>query len=80
MAGFFFFFFFFLDDPFTAIDSTRRAAAIRAIGAFEENHQVLFHTCHPDHAGELQELAGAKTLMVTEWSIGRPNTRPRASP
>jgi hypothetical protein len=58
--------FFLLDDPFTDMDSTRRAAAIQAIGTFAENHQVLFFTCHPDHAGELEGLAGAKSLRVTE--------------
>ena len=44
---------------------SRLAAAIQAIGSFAENHQVLFFTCHPDHAGELQSLAGAKTLQMT---------------
>jgi len=58
--------FFLLDDPFTDMDTSRRAAAIQAIGTFAENHQVLFFTCHPDHAGELQSLAGAKTLQLTE--------------
>jgi exonuclease SbcC len=60
MAGFFL-----LDDPFTDMDTTRRTAAIQAIGTFAENHQVLFFTCHPDHAGELQRLAGARTLQMT---------------
>ena len=58
--------FFLLDDPFTDMDKTRRAAAIQAIGTFAENHQVLFFTCHPEHAGELQSLADAKGLQVTE--------------
>jgi exonuclease SbcC len=57
--------FFLLDDPFTDMDSTRRAAAVKAIGAFAENHQVLFFTCHPEHAGELQSLAGTTTLQMT---------------
>jgi len=48
------------------MDAARRAAAIQAIGTFAENHQVLFFTCHPDHAGELEGLAGAKSLRVTE--------------
>jgi hypothetical protein len=30
-----------------------------------ENHQFPFFTCHPDHAGELQSLAGAKDLHLT---------------
>jgi hypothetical protein len=57
--------FFLLDDPFTDMDSTRRAAAIQAIGTFAENHQVLFFTCHPEHAEELQSIVGAKNLQVT---------------
>ena len=58
--------FFLLDDPFTDMDSTRRAAAIQAIGTFAENHQVLFFSCHPEHAGELQGFAGAKSLQITK--------------
>jgi exonuclease SbcC len=58
--------FFLLDDPFTDMDTTRRAAAIQAIGTFAAKHQVLFFTCHPDHAGELQDLAGAQRLLVTD--------------
>jgi uncharacterized protein YhaN len=58
--------FFLLDDPFTDMDSTRRGAAIQAIGTFAENHQVLFFTCHPEHAAELQSHAGAKSLLVPE--------------
>jgi uncharacterized protein YhaN len=46
--------------------TTRRAAAIQAIESFAENHQVFFFTCHPEHAGELQSLAGAKSLFVQE--------------
>ena len=48
------------------MDAARRAAAIQAIGTFAENHQVLFFTCHPEHANKLQSLAGAKSLRVTE--------------
>ena len=40
-------------------------AAIQAIGTLAENHQVLFFTCHPDHAGELQSLAAAKHFQMT---------------
>ncbi|MCF7675037.1 MAG: AAA family ATPase [Akkermansiaceae bacterium] len=58
--------FFLLDDPFTDMDTTRRAAAVQAIGDFSKNHQVLFFTCHPDHAGELEELPGASNLLMTE--------------
>jgi hypothetical protein len=42
-----------------------RAPALHAIGTFAANHQVLSLTCHPDHAGELQSLAGARTLQMT---------------
>jgi recombinational DNA repair ATPase RecF len=56
--------FFLLDDPFTDMDATRRAAAVEAIGSFSQKHQVLFFTCHPEHAGELQDLAGARSLLV----------------
>ncbi len=45
--------FFLPDDGFTGMDSTRRTAAIQAIGTFAENHQVLFFTYHPEHAGEV---------------------------
>lgn len=58
--------FFLLDDPFTDMDAIRRAAAVQAIGAFSKNHQVLFFTCHPQHAGELQNLTGARSLQVTD--------------
>ena len=59
MAGFFL-----LDDPFTDMDTTRRAAAIQAIGTFAKNHQVLFFTCHPEQASEFQELTDARNLLV----------------
>jgi exonuclease SbcC len=58
--------FFLLDDPFTDMDATRRAAAVQAIGTFAENHQVLFFTCHPEHAEELQNRADAKSLEMAE--------------
>ena len=57
--------FFLLDDPFTDMDTTRRAAAIQAIGTFAESHQVFFFTCHPEQASEFQNLAGAKSLQLT---------------
>ena len=56
--------FFLLDDPFTDMDTNRRAAAVQAIGTFAENHQVLFFTCHPEHAEELKGKAGARNLQV----------------
>jgi len=58
--------FFLLDDSFTDMDTTRRTAAVQAIGAFAENHQVLFFTCHPEYADELQKLVGAKNLQMTD--------------
>jgi DNA repair protein SbcC/Rad50 len=58
--------FFLLDDPFIDMDTSRRAAAIQAIGTFAESHQVLFFTCHPEHTGELQALAGARSLLVAD--------------
>jgi type I restriction enzyme R subunit len=48
-----------------ALQKLETAAAIQAIGTFAENHQVLFFTCHPEHAEELQSIVGAKNLQVT---------------
>lgn len=48
------------------MDAARRAAAIQAIGTFAENHQVLFFTCHPDHARELLDCNEAKSLIMNE--------------
>ena len=42
------------------------AAAIQAIGTFAKHHQVLFFTCHPEHAEELQNRADAKSLEMLE--------------
>lgn len=53
-----------LDDPFTDMDPTRRRAAERCLGEFAKQRQVLFFTCHPDHARELEELAGAKVPAI----------------
>ena len=58
--------FFLLDDPFTDMDASRRAAAVQALGAFSEKHQVLFFTCHPEHSRELENVPGAKTLQWAE--------------
>lgn len=49
-----------LDDPFTDMDPDRRHAAEHCLREFAKQRQVLFFTCHPEHARELQELAGAK--------------------
>jgi hypothetical protein len=57
--------FFLLDDPFTDMDATRRQAAVQAIGTFASQRQVLFFTCHTDHARELQSLAGARDFQLT---------------
>jgi len=58
--------FFLLDDPFTDMDASRRAAAVQALGTFSEKHQVLFFTCHPEHARELENVPGAKSLQWAE--------------
>lgn len=58
--------FFLLDDPFTDMDSARRAAAVQALAAFAEKHQVLFFTCHPDHARDLESASGAKSLQLAD--------------
>lgn len=44
-----------LDDPFTDMDPERRAAAAQAIQRFAEEKQVLLLTCHPVHAGEMEQ-------------------------
>ena len=49
-----------LDDPFTDMDPARRRAAAHCLGQFAKRHQVIFFTCHPDHARDLEEIAGAK--------------------
>jgi uncharacterized protein YhaN len=53
-----------MDDPFTEMDPERRTAAVRAVGAFSQQRQVLYYTCHPEHARELQEVAGATPVVV----------------
>jgi DNA repair protein SbcC/Rad50 len=58
--------FFLLDDPFTDMDASRRTAAVRAIGTFAAKHQVLFFTCHPEHATELLNLAKAQKMQIAE--------------
>ena len=54
-----------LDDAFTDMDPDRRRAACRCLGSFAENRQVVFFTCHPDHARELEEIARAKVPNIT---------------
>jgi exonuclease SbcC len=53
-----------LDDPFTDMDPTRRRAAELCLGEFARQRQVIFFTCHPDHARELEEHAGAKVPTI----------------
>lgn len=52
------------DDAFTDMDPERRRAAEQCLGSFARDRQVIFFTCHPDHASELEELAGGKAPVV----------------
>jgi uncharacterized protein YhaN len=54
-----------LDDPFTDMDDARRLAAGQAIGAFAKDRQVILFTCHPTHARDLKEQAGATPVKVS---------------
>ncbi|MDA7532400.1 AAA family ATPase [Akkermansiaceae bacterium] len=54
-----------LDDPFTDMDPDRREAAERCLGGFGENRQVIFFTCHPDHAMEVKRETGIKAPEIT---------------
>ena len=58
--------FFLLDDPFTDMDTARRAAAVQALASFAAKHQVLFFTCHPEHARDLESASGAKSLQLAD--------------
>jgi ABC-type transport system involved in cytochrome c biogenesis ATPase subunit len=53
-----------LDDPFTDMDPARRRAAEHCLGEFAKQRQVIFFTCHPDHAREMEEFAGAKAPVI----------------
>ena len=53
-----------LDDPFTDMDPDRRRAAEHCLGEFAKQRQVIFFTCHPDHAREMEEFAGAKAPVI----------------
>ncbi len=53
-----------LDDAFTDMDPARRRAAEQCLGAFAQNRQVIFFTCHPDHARELEQIAGGKAPVI----------------
>ncbi|TAE75204.1 MAG: hypothetical protein EAZ84_09680 [Verrucomicrobia bacterium] len=54
-----------LDDPFTDMDPARRRAAVEGLAEFSKGRQVLFFTCHPQHASELQELAGGQVAAFS---------------
>lgn len=47
-----------LDDPFVDLDPERRKAAVEAVTRFSQSKQVLFFTCHPQHAEELRRESG----------------------
>lgn len=47
-----------LDDPLVHVDGQRRRAAFSVLNRFAEDHQVLYFTCHEQHAKEAQD-AGA---------------------
>jgi len=53
-----------MDDPFTDMDPARRTAAAKAIGAFAQQRQVLFFTCHPLHAEELKTAIGREVAVA----------------
>jgi len=53
-----------LDDPFTDMDPSRRSAAESCLGESAKYRQIMIFTCHPEHAQELKELAGAKTPII----------------
>jgi hypothetical protein len=46
-----------LDDPFTDMDPVRRKAAGQSLKDFAKSNQVIYLTCHPEHATELKEFA-----------------------
>jgi len=51
-----------LDDPFVDMDPRRRRAAVDAVANFAARRQVLFVTCHPEHAAELLAGRGARAV------------------
>ncbi len=52
-----------LDDPFVHLDETRRVAAFAMLDKFSTEHQVLYFTCHREHA-EMAEAAGANRINL----------------
>ena len=52
-----------LDDPFVHLDDTRRAAAFAMLNEFSTAHQVLYFTCHKQHA-QMAEAAGANRISL----------------
>lgn len=55
-----------LDDPFTDMDPDRRRAAQVCLGDFAEGRQVIFFTCHPEHATEMIEITSAARPEISD--------------
>ena len=55
-----------LDDPFTDMDPGRRRAAGECLAAFAEKRQVTFFTCHPNHAAEIDGVAGVTRSEISQ--------------
>ena len=54
-----------LDDPLVHVDDVRRPRAFQVIGDLAKNHQVLYFTCHRQHADEAID-AGARLVELRE--------------
>ena len=54
-----------LDDPLVHVDDVRRPRAFQVIGDLAKNHQVLYFTCHRQHANEAID-AGARLVELGE--------------
>jgi len=52
-----------LDDPLVHVDDVRRPRAFQVIGDLAKNHQVLYFTCHRQHADEAID-AGARLVEL----------------
>jgi uncharacterized protein YhaN len=48
-----------LDDPLVHLDRDRMAEATAILRAFAERSQVIFFTCHDEHAARLEGPAAA---------------------
>jgi len=55
----------FLDDTLVQLDDVRRPRAFQVIGDLAKNHQVLYFTCHREHADEAID-AGARLVELRE--------------